>query len=79
MGKRIHLWLRICRVGRTRCGLRSDVGRRDELILRLGLAGMRVSEIQHITAGGLLVDGEPMLQWIGKRTAAGSSEAFGVD
>ena len=46
----------------------SDVGRRDELILRLGLAGMRVSEIQHITVGGVLVDGEPVLQWIGKKS-----------
>ena len=46
----------------------SDVGRRDELILRLGMAGMRVSEIQHITVGGLVVGGEPVLQWIGKKS-----------
>ncbi|MGH9055861.1 MAG: hypothetical protein ACRDYY_08375 [Acidimicrobiales bacterium] len=46
----------------------SDVGRRDEPIFRLGLAGMRVSEIQHITVGGLVVGSEPVLQWIGKKS-----------
>lgn len=45
----------------------SDVGRRDELVLRLGLAGMRVSEIIHLGVGDLQLDGEPTIGWIGKK------------
>jgi integrase len=45
----------------------SDVGRRDELVLRLGLAGMRVSEIIHLRIEDLLLDGDPTIQWIGKK------------
>jgi len=45
----------------------SDVGRRDELIFRLGLAGMRVSEIQNVTVGSVQVGDEPVIQWIGKK------------
>ena len=46
----------------------SDLGRRDELVIRLGLAGMRVSEIIHLTVGDLrLADPEPAIQWIGKK------------
>jgi integrase len=48
----------------------SDVGRRDELIFRLGLAGMRVSEILHLTVGSLQPGGAPVIQWIGKKSRA---------
>jgi integrase len=45
----------------------SDVGRRDELVLRLGLAGMRVAEIIHLVVGDLHLGAEPAITWIGKK------------
>jgi integrase len=45
----------------------SDLGRRDELILRLGLAGMRVSEIIRLVLGDLRLGSDPVIQWIGKK------------
>ena len=45
----------------------SDVGRRDELVLRLGLAGMRVSEIIRLRTGNLQLGHEPTIAWIGKK------------
>ena len=45
----------------------SDVGRRDELVLRLGLAGMRVTEIIRLVVGDLQFGSEPVIQWIGKK------------
>ena len=48
------------------CG-HSDVGRRDEVVLRLGLAGMRVAEIIRLTIGDLHLGPEPTIEWIGKR------------
>lgn len=49
---------------------RSDVGRRDELVLRLGLAGMRVAEIIHLRVGDLHLGCDPTIQWIGKKNRA---------
>jgi integrase len=46
---------------------RSDVGRRDELVLRLGLAGMRVVEIIRLRVGDLRLGPEPTIEWIGKK------------
>jgi integrase len=41
---------------------------RDELAIRLGLAGMRVTEIASLNIGDLLIDGaNPSIQWTGKR------------
>ena len=48
----------------------SDVGRRDELILRLGLAGMRVAEIIHLRLRDLRLGPEPTIEWIGKKSRA---------
>lgn len=48
------------------CGS-SDVGRRDELVLRLGLAGMRVAEIVHLRIGDLRLGTDPTVEWIGKK------------
>ncbi len=47
----------------------SDVGRqrRDELVLRLGLAGMRVAEIVHLQIGDLRLGRDPTVEWIGKK------------
>jgi integrase len=45
----------------------SDVGQRDEVVLRLGLAGMRVSEIIHLLIGDIQLGQVPMIQWIGKK------------
>lgn len=45
----------------------SDVGRRDELVVRLGLAGMRVSEIIHLGVGDLQLGSDPTIGWIGKK------------
>ena len=42
----------------------SDLGLRDALVLRLGLAGMRVAEIAHLTVGDLRADS---IEWIGKK------------
>ncbi|HET9692542.1 MAG TPA: hypothetical protein VFP61_15445, partial [Acidimicrobiales bacterium] len=44
---------------------RSDVGRRDELVLRLRLAGMRVAEILRLTVGDVH-RAEGTIMWIGK-------------
>lgn len=52
------------------CCDRSDVGRRDELVLRLGLAGMRVAEIIHLRIGDLHLDHDPTIEWIGKKNRA---------
>jgi integrase len=41
----------------------SDVGRRDELIFRLGLAGMRVSEILHLEIGCIQTGHDPVIEW----------------
>jgi integrase len=46
---------------------RSDVGRRDELVLRLGLAGMQVTEIIRLSNGDLRLGTEPTIEWIGKK------------
>lgn len=44
------------------------VGLRDELIMRLGLSGMRVNEIGTLTIGALQLDGsEPQIRWTGKQ------------
>ena len=44
-----------------------ELGLRDELLLRLGLAGMRVSEIIHLRTRDLrLTDDPPVVTWIGK-------------
>lgn len=48
----------------------SDVGRRDELVLRLGLAGMRVAEIIRLRVGDLHLDHDPTIEWIGKKNRA---------
>jgi integrase len=45
----------------------SDVGRRDELVLRLGLAGMRAAEVMNLTVRALQLGREPMITWIGKK------------
>jgi integrase len=45
----------------------SDLGRRDELVLRLGLAGMRVVEIVRLVVGNLQLGSDPTIAWIGKR------------
>jgi integrase len=46
----------------------SDVGRRDELVLRLGLAGMRVAEITQLRVGELHLERDPTIEWIGKKS-----------
>lgn len=46
-------------------------GSRDQLAIRLGLLGMRVSEIRNLTWGALTPTGE--LQWIGKNRKARSA------
>ena len=44
-----------------------EVGRRDELVLRLGLAGLRAAEIIALEMGNLhLGDAPPQIRWIGK-------------
>lgn len=45
----------------------SDLGQRDELVIRLGLAGMRVTEIVNLVIGDLHLDREPTIRWVGKR------------
>jgi integrase len=58
-----------CLVGACRDG--TDLGRRDEAIIRLGLAGMRAAEIIHLRVGDLrLHDTEPSIVWIGKKRRA---------
>jgi integrase len=56
-------------VGACRDG--SDLGLRDEVLIRLGLAGMRSAEIIHLRMGDLhLHDAEPYIAWIGKKRRA---------
>ena len=45
----------------------SDAGRRNELVLRLGLSGVRVAELIALRVGDLDLDGTPpLISWIGK-------------
>ncbi len=49
------------------CAADGEVGMRDELVLRLGLAGMRATEIITLGLGDLGLDGHPsQIAWIGK-------------
>ena len=49
----------------------TDPGRRDELVLRLGLAGVRAAEIIHLKVGDVHLDHmPPTLNWIGKASRA---------
>ncbi|MGH9058995.1 MAG: site-specific integrase [Acidimicrobiales bacterium] len=43
------------------------MGRREELVLRLGLAGMRVAEIVHLKVRDLQLGDAPVISWIGKK------------
>jgi integrase len=53
-------------IGACRDG--TDLGLRDEALIRLGLAGMRAAEIIHLCIGDLrLHDAEPRIEWIGKK------------
>jgi integrase len=47
---------------------RSDIGIRDELVFRLGLAGIRVTEVIRLVVGDLRLGAEPVIQWIGKKS-----------
>lgn len=54
----------VCRDG-------TDLGLRDEALIRLGLAGMRAAEIIHLRVGDLrLHDAEARIEWIGKKRRA---------
>lgn len=56
-------------IGACRDG--TDLGLRDEAIIRLGLAGMRAAEIIHVRIADLrLRDPEPRIAWIGKKRRA---------
>jgi integrase len=56
-------------IGACRDG--TDLGLRDEALIRLGLAGMRAAEIIHLRVGDLrLHDDEPRIAWIGKKRRA---------
>jgi integrase len=56
-------------VGACRDG--TDLGLRDEVLIRLGLAGMRSAEIIHLRIGDVRLDGdEPRIEWIGKKRRA---------
>jgi len=49
------------------CASDGEIGMRDELVLRLGLAGMRAAEIIHLRLYDLqLTDNPPQIRWIGK-------------
>jgi integrase len=49
----------------------TDIGLRNELVLRLGLAGVRAAEIITLRIGNLHLDDDPpQLQWIGKGSRA---------
>jgi integrase len=49
----------------------TDLGRRDEVIIRLGLAGVRAAEIIRLRVGDLrLHEAEPSIAWIGKKRRA---------
>ena len=56
-------------IGACRDG--TDLGLRDEVLIRLGLAGMRSAEVIHLRMGDLhLHDLEPYVAWIGKKRRA---------
>lgn len=56
-------------IGACRDG--TDLGLRDEAVIRLGLAGMRAAEIIHLCVGDLRLHGaEPRIEWIGKKRRA---------
>lgn len=45
----------------------TDLGLRDETVIRLGLAGMRAAEIIALRVGDLrLAEAEPRIEWVGK-------------
>jgi integrase len=49
------------------CASEGEIGLRDELVLRLGLAGLRAAEIIALEVGDLqLGDDPPQIRWIGK-------------
>lgn len=49
----------------------TDLGLRDEVLIRLGLAAMRAAEIIHLRVGDLrFTDAEPQICWIGKKRRA---------
>ena len=49
----------------------TDLGLRDEVLVHLGLAGMRSAEILHLRMCDLhLGDGDPYIAWIGKKRRA---------
>jgi integrase len=49
----------------------TDVGMRDELVLRLGLGGMRAAEVIHLRISNLrLTEHPPLIAWIGKASRA---------
>jgi integrase len=53
------------------CGDGTDLGLRDAVLIRLGLAGMRAAEIIHLRVGDLrLHEVEPRIEWIGKKRRA---------
>ncbi len=56
-------------IGACRDG--TDLGLRDEALIRLGLAGMRAAEIFRLRVGDLrLHDAEARIEWVGKRRLA---------
>lgn len=56
-------------IGACRDG--TDLGLRDEVLIRLGLAGMRSAEIIHLRMADLRLDeDEPRIEWIGKKRRA---------
>lgn len=56
-------------VGACRDG--TDLGLRDEVLIRLGLAGMRSAGIIHLRIGDVRLDSdEPRIEWIGKKRRA---------
>jgi integrase len=56
-------------IGACRDG--TDLGLRDEALIRLGLAGLRAAEMIHLRVGDLrLQDPEPRISWIGKKRQA---------
>ncbi len=49
------------------CHDRTEVGQRDELVIRLGLTGMRVAEIMNLRVSSLrFTESPPLIQWLGK-------------
>lgn len=56
-------------IGACRDG--TDLGLRDEALIRLGLAGMRAAEIFRLRVGDLrLHDAEARIEWVGKKRRA---------